>query len=244
MPLEEELPPSAPEWIVTFSDMVSLLVTFFVLLMTFATMDSADKMSGSQKLNARMGLFQRQAGEPIKDEVRKPRIDETQSSRGAQVPHSRPERDLLDNLEEMGQKQRSKDIAFDLNQLGHGIVLTFGQDCSFAPGSSDVSQVLARKLGELGRTLEHYPVEVHVEGHTDGRFKSTIAHPTAAALAFERARRAADVLLRDSDLKPEQIRISGIGASEPRCSEDSVGGRTCNRRIELRIYWMGKESAR
>ena len=34
---EDEAPPGAPEWIVTFSDMISLLVTFFILLMTFST---------------------------------------------------------------------------------------------------------------------------------------------------------------------------------------------------------------
>lgn len=244
MPVEEEPPPSAPEWIVTFSDMVSLLVTFFVLLMTFATMEPADKMSGNQRLSARMGLFPRNSGEAVPDKVRQLRMDETQSSRGAPVPHSRPERELLENLEKMGQKQRSKDIAFDLSQLGHGLVLTFGQDCSFAPGASDVSKVLARKLGELGRMFEHYPVELHIEGHTDGRFKATIAHPTASALAFERARKTADVLLRDSDLKPEQLRVTGIGDAEPRCAEETVDGRTCNRRIEIRVYWMGKESAR
>ncbi len=36
---EEEAPASAPEWMVTFSDCITLLLCFFVLLLTFASMD-------------------------------------------------------------------------------------------------------------------------------------------------------------------------------------------------------------
>ena len=35
-------PPPAPEWVVTFTDMISLLVTFFVLLMTFSSLHAYD----------------------------------------------------------------------------------------------------------------------------------------------------------------------------------------------------------
>ncbi|MBK7875340.1 MAG: hypothetical protein IPJ77_06260 [Planctomycetes bacterium] len=238
MPFEEEAPPSAPEWIVTFSDMVSLLVTFFVLLMTFATTDPADKMSGNQRLSARQGLFERTRGEAVSDPPRRVRADETQSSRGATSPHTRPERDLLENLEHMGQRQRSNDVAFDFSQLGHGIVVTFGPECSFGPGASDVTLILGRKLGELGRLLEHYPVELAIEGHVDGRFKSTIAHSSPESLAFERAVRAADILLRDSDFPVERVHVLGLGAVEPRCSEETLEGRLCNRRVEVRVHWL------
>ncbi|MEM7518826.1 MAG: flagellar motor protein MotB, partial [Planctomycetota bacterium] len=39
---EEEAPAGAPDWIVTFTDLVSLLVAFFVLLMTFSSLDNSD----------------------------------------------------------------------------------------------------------------------------------------------------------------------------------------------------------
>ena len=40
----EDKPPGAPEWIVTFSDMISLLVTFFVMLMSFSTITDRETM--------------------------------------------------------------------------------------------------------------------------------------------------------------------------------------------------------
>ena len=36
----EEHEEGAPEWIVTFADMMSLLLTFFILLLSFASMDA------------------------------------------------------------------------------------------------------------------------------------------------------------------------------------------------------------
>jgi len=38
-PTEDDAPAGAPEWMVTFSDCMTLLLTFFVLLLSFATFD-------------------------------------------------------------------------------------------------------------------------------------------------------------------------------------------------------------
>ena len=53
---EDPGPPGAPEWVVTFTDMISLLVTFFVLLMTFSSLDAFDALKIDAWLDGNKGI--------------------------------------------------------------------------------------------------------------------------------------------------------------------------------------------
>lgn len=239
--IEEEAPAGAPEWIVTFSDMISLLVTFFVMLMSFSTMEDQQEMVITAAFrNSGTGVVENDAGHTAVEPPQKDRMQATHPMRGADQPHSRPDEELAENLAEMGQKETEEHQKVDLSKVVDGLQIHFNRDSSFAPGSSEVPPALAERLGELGRVLEHYRHLVLIEGFTDTEFQPTPRYPTAEALSGARARAAADAMLSGSNLSPELVQIAGLGAQRPIDSNDSANGRTANRRVEVRVIALSR----
>lgn len=241
---EEEEGGGAPEWIVTFSDMISLLVTFFVMLMSFSTMEKRQEM-------VVVGAFEKPKRGVIETVKRpdavpppaKDRMSSVHPVRGARNPHSRPDEALTENLEEMGQKPTDEHLAMDFSQMADGLQLGFDQRGNFAPGSAEVSPMLRKSLAELGRIMQHYGHLVVVEGFTDSAFVPTPTYPTPEALSAARAAAAAQVMIEESGLTPSMVQIAGLGASRPLGKADTAVGRSKDRRVEVRIVALSKHRA-
>ncbi|HVS18005.1 MAG TPA: OmpA family protein [Planctomycetota bacterium] len=240
----EEAPAGAPEWIVTFSDMVSLLVTFFVMLMSFSTISTNDSMMIVEAFAmSRGGVIENPDGP---DAIKPPRLDRmnaVHSLRGAPRPHSRPDEALAKNLEDMGQREDDEHVALDLTAITDGLRIAFDARASFAPGSTEVPPELARSLGELARIFAAYDHLVVVEGHTDGAFQPTPLHPTAEALAMARAEACARIMLDESALSPDSLQLAGLGDTRPIAPNDTAAERTLNRRVELRLVALSRSRA-
>jgi chemotaxis protein MotB len=234
-------PPGAPEWVVTFTDMISLLVTFFVLLMTFSSLEEYELLKVASFLSGERGVHDTKGF--VAAEVQDDLLSSTDLVRGALSPHSRPAEELAENLEEMGQKKTEDHLEMDLGQVADGLVIEFGEEAAFAPGSAQVSEKLAASLGEIGRVLEHYPYLIVVEGFTDGAFRSTPSFPTADDLAFARAAGAAGILLRDSKLPASLVQISSHGDRNPRANEATAIDRQKNRRVQIRVLSLSRSRA-
>lgn len=224
----------APPWITTFVDMTSLLVTFFILLFTFSSITEYDAFSMPGRLLGMSGIMD----EDPADSVAAPESDIMTAydvARGAKVPHSRPLDQLLENLEEMGQKEDEDHQPVDLHRIGAGLRLDFSSEASFSPGSDVVNAELGRSLRELAATLQSYPYVVLVEGFVDNAFRPTPSHPDGQSLSVARARAAAQVLA-DAGMPPLRIQLAGRGyRPQPGNTGESVAQRRDQRRVEVRI---------
>ena len=237
----DEGPPGAPEWVVTFTDMISLLVTFFVLLMTFSSLNHHDLLRVDSFLWGGIGVAEDRGSAPTAPE--KDLIAATDLVRGAQLPHVRPPEELEESLVEMGQRATSQHLEVDFERMPDGLLIEFGREASFAPGSAELPAGLRAALAEIGRVLEHYPHLVVVEGFTDGRSTPSPRFPTAEALSFARAEAAAQALLEESGMVPELLQVAGRGAAAPRGDEGTARGRELDRRVQLRVLSLSRSLA-
>jgi chemotaxis protein MotB len=243
MAFEEEPPPEgAPEWMVTYSDMISLLVTFFILLMTFSSPmdDNKFPMAGAMfGPGGMMGSNNTSDVDPPPDDM----MSAMDIRRGATVPHTRPADKLSESKEDMGQKSADR-TEFNLRDVKDGLVLHFDEGCSFKPGSARVNVALHAKLGELGRVLENYAFLIIIEGFTDTAFNPSPTFPTAQAMASARAYAAARSMLEQSNVSDKMIQIAGLGPEKPLNDNVSASDRRLNRRIEIRIVSLSRDRAR
>ncbi len=234
----------APLWITTFVDMTSLLVTFFILLFTFSSIRDYDAFSYPKNLIGTRGIAD-SAG--LTDLVA-PNDDIMQAydlSRGARAPHARPADELPENIEEMGQKLTNEHVEIDLRRAQNGLRIVFPPRAGFSPGSAFVNAPLRAALRELGRTMEHYPYVVLLEGYTDNAFTPTPSYPTAEDLSLARATAAAQVLIEESNLDPALIQVAGRGTARPRSTGDgSALDRRLDRRVEAVIIAMERNRAK
>jgi len=228
----------APLWITTFVDMTSLLVTFFILLFTFSSIREYDAFSYPRSVLEETGILSR-SGE--RDMVA-PNDDIMQAYdilRGGRSPHARPADKLPENLEEMGQKLAEEHVKVSVRHVSDGLRVCFPVRAGFAPGSVNVNEALRTALGEMGRTMQHYPHVLVIEGYTDDAFHPTPQWPTAEDLSLGRAQAAARVLLEESDLPDELVQVAGLGAARPRSGgAGSALERQAGRRVEVVIVAM------
>ena len=237
---ESSGPKGAPDWVVTFTDMISLLVTFFVLLLTFSSSEDFDRLRVDGFMTGTRGALKSVGGHVAHETLDEDLVSATDIRRGSDQSHSRPAKELEENLEEMGQARSEDHQEFDFSGMKDGLRIVFGPESSFSPGSAEPNDALKKSLGELGRVMEHYPHLVVVEGFTDDNFKPTDEYPTAEALSISRALSAVEVILEASNLTPNLVQVAGLGAARPRVSNQNSEGRKENRRVEVRILALSK----
>ena len=242
--VEEDPPASAPEWIVTFSDMISLLVTFFVMLMSFSTIEDNQAAIIINAFGRSTGGIIKRGPTSLTPPPPRDRLLSTNPLRGADHQHARPPEELAENLDEMGQKKTDEHVEVDFAEVTDGLLITFDERASFAPGSAEVNDGLRARLVELGGVLEHYAHLIVVEGHTDDHVAPTSRYPSAEALSAARAVAAARILLDSSNLSRDLLQIAALGDSQPLVPNDTAIGRTKNRRVQVRILALTKARAR
>ncbi|MEZ6002987.1 MAG: OmpA family protein [Planctomycetota bacterium] len=233
----------APGWVATFVDMISLLVTFFILLFTFAAIQDYDAFSYPRNIVGTQGIMDKSKGEAIEapdDDI----MSSMDLMRGSSNPHTRPANKLPDSMDEMGQRLTDEHIEFNAVDVQDGLRIRFDDRAAFAPGSDKVNPVLRKALKEMGQTLQNYQHLIVIEGYTDDQYQPTPDHPTATDMAMARAYAAAKVLLKESQLAPETIQLAGIG-DVPLPGRDSTNplDRAANRRVEVRILAMSEHRA-
>jgi chemotaxis protein MotB len=224
---KETCPPLAL-WLVTFSDLVTLLLTFFVLLLTMSSMDNA--------ILTRVTLHTADLG--LLDKRGSGRVD----------PKERLVVELMEKpWEVMDKKQRIKDLLFPDDELPEGlnkaeldknldilakpdgVALVFTDKLLFAPGGSRLSPRGEALISVLVPVLMHTAAPVNVAGYTDPT--DNAADPYALS-----ADRALSVLafLVDSGLPNRRFSLSAYGSGFPVVDERGRPvASDMNRRVEI-----------
>lgn len=247
-----------PAWMVTYADLMSLLLCFFVLLLSFAEID-ADK-------------FRRIAGELSKAFGVQRDIEAMQIPKGTSAALDKfspavPDRTLINEirqrtmkeqsqLESMRQileqqrRQQTRELAEEVRALldetgnsevtqvevdGFRVVVRIEERGSFMSGSATVTSSFATLLVDMADIFAGLPGTVAIEGHTDNVPIQTSRFESNWDLSAMRAASVANVLLTDEALEAERILVQGFADTEPRASNDTPEGRAENRRVEINI---------
>ena len=204
---QDDPPPGVPEWVVTYGDMMSLLLTFFIMLVSMSELKEEGKLRRMMDaLNERFGMTAGASGVPGPS---------PQTSSALSALTSDGARQLR------GTKTSSRDTAGRggrfgaVRTLSDGPTLTLGGPAGFEPHSAEVTAAAAGRLRELTDPLRRSTLLVTVRGHA-----SVIPLPAGSPfgdafdLAHARAVAAADVLVAGG-LDPAQVRVEAAGDAEP-----------------------------
>lgn len=231
----------APKWITTFVDMISLLVTFFILLYTFSSVREFNAFTYPQNVISTSGLFQGEASDTMvapKDDL----MLAMDLARGSRKRHTRPVDNLRENMDEMGQKLDDEHVPIDLRRVGDGLNVRFGPAGTFLAGEATPSMALRTALVELADTLQYYPLMVVVEGHTSASFSASPSFPDEHALSIARARAAATLLVEEGGFDPTLVMLEGHGSTRPHAESSATAvGREVDRRVEVRLVPMSRD---
>ncbi len=249
-----------PAWVMTFADLMTLLMCFFVLLLAFSEMDAQKfkELSGSVKnafgvqaeIEARTipkgtSVIAREfsPGKPqptLINEVRQFTIDSNQNTLEFD------EEEDNDELEREAERIRRaleaeiKDGALAVVTEQDKVVIHILEKASFSSGDATVRSTFRPTLAKIANLLTASNGRIDVAGHTDNVPISTSRFRSNWELSTSRAVSVAELLLGSAALEPRRFTVTGHADTKPRASNDSNDGRAANRRVDIRIV-IGKD---
>lgn len=219
-------PAGAPMWMVTFSDMVTLLLTFFVLLLSMASMDRVKFQAASQSLSSAFGqgvLSSSQTAEMAKPQV----VSYTPVNDDFTSRVYRRLKTKLKELKLNKQVKLVKDRGAVVLRIDESILFTSGQR-----GLSPEAYPVLRKVAELVRPM---PLNLKVEGHTDNRGDDLANWD----LSVDRSVSVLRFLAANQLMSLSRMSATGYGSQKPLFPNNSEREMALNRRVEFVLESQG-----
>lgn len=223
----------APEWMVTYGDLVTLLLCFFVLLFSMSKVEE-------EKF--------KQVAASLRKAIGKQEVPEAGTLEGLLMKESdkKPEIEAVDEVGAMLKKEidkiKSEVEEFILkNKLGgqvktkidqKGFIITISDVILFNPGRSIINKTARPLLEKMKNILEQFPYKVRIEGHTDNTPINTEKYPSNWELSTARACQVVRYFI-EQGIPPERISAEGFAQYRPIATNKTRKGRAQNRRVEI-----------
>jgi len=257
---QESARSSAPPWIVTFADLMVLLMCFFVLMLSFSSVDP-------EKFKLMSGPMQQAFG--VQTEViatgapKGTSLDATEFSPGTPEPTDKLEvrQHTVDsdlNTLDLGLQQRLRELkaqedAADeqaqqlraifrqevddgkllIRQEGTNVTIQLLEKDSFPSGSADLEASSIETLAKVGTLVSGMTGAITVSGHTDNvPVRPGGAYRSNWDLSAARAASVGHELLA-AGLDPTRLMVTGHADTQPRVANDSPANRALNRRVDI-----------
>ena len=213
----------APKWMVTFADLMSILMCFFVLLLSFSELDPAKFKEVAGSIRDAFGV---QREEIVFDIPKGLDI----ISREFQPRFTVEE--LLERLKAAVKLELIKG-ELQIESLEDRVVLRMKDSLVFAPGSARLTPQAKQILDSLGEVFKLFDGEIVVAGHTDNVPIKRGAYRSNWELSAARAVSVVEYLLGKNYVLPEEVSAVGYGPSRPLYPNDTPEHRAANRRVEI-----------
>ena len=127
----------APGWVVTFGDMMSLLLTFFILLLSFSTLDKVqfDKLSGL--ISEGFGIITRTDQQRIPKRDTQIKIQERSQNNSRVRAGGQESRKLMEQIQATAADDRSKN-ALEVFEQANSVKVVLPADDIFVPGTEEL----------------------------------------------------------------------------------------------------------
>jgi chemotaxis protein MotB len=216
--------PTAPFWMVTYSDMVTLLLTFFVLIVSMSELKVQKFYEALSYFQGRTSVLSYDAIiQPITKQAAIEFTSYEQAERFEELQRYLHENDMHDKVQ--------------VNLSEKGLEVTITDSVMFQSGRAELIEPSRTILMLLGNILDDSIEAVIVEGHTDDRPISTSLYPSNWELASARAAAVVRFLQSGSHLDPSRYVAVGFGEHRPIGTNETPVGRARNRRVEILLSW-------
>lgn len=218
------------DWLNTYADMVTLLLSFFVLLFALSQTDEGRIKAFFAGFNGGAGVldggtmleFKKNIGEML----------ENAGDGGNEE---------LEYIQSALQESVETDIMSELSVVRdeRGLVISFMNNVLFDPGEAQIKEEVLPVIAEVGNMLNAEPFSeysVAIEGHTDtDPVKYVNRYPTNWELSTARATAVARYLVENSVVEPRRLSASGYSYYHPIAPNDTPENKARNRRVDIVI---------
>lgn len=223
---EDQGGPSMERWLLTYSDMITLLLAFFIIMYVMSTVNQAKFQALANSLNITFeggqGIFDSQGPSMIEGQTAGVSAV-SEAERLAQV-----QKELNAYLEQQGLSN-----TVNVSKEDRGLVISFQEMILFPKGEATLTPEAHKIISKVGGILKGLPNYIRVEGHTcdlpisNGSFRSNWE------LSSARAINVVHEFISSSGMEPGKLSATAYSEYRPRVKNDSEKNRILNRRVDI-----------
>lgn len=243
----------SPAWMTTYADMITLVLTFFVLLFSFSTIDAlkwkeiVSSLSGTPFVTI-------QALDPGGTIPAAIEVDDDVVA-ATPVPTKSPEEEarnveIKEKFNELYQKIKNhiedNNLQYILNVASEEdiILIRMTDSALFDSGKDQIrndSEIYLLEICDILQEYENLIRRIRIEGHTDNVPIHTAKFPSNWHLSGSRAAEVVIYFIEAMDIDPGKMVPTGYGEYHPIAKNDTEEGKAKNRRVDFVIESINKE---
>ena len=208
----DETMDSDNNWLISLSDLLSLLLVFFIMFVVMTkgsgTNEKTRAAKGQNHVLPVAEVNQKAAviGETIRDEIKS--------------------------------GMKNLDLGDDISILvtNREIIITIKENVTFRPGEADILSSFEPVLDNIAEIIYKYPYfHVEIIGHTDNVPINTFRYPSNWELSVARATSVLKYFINNHYIDSSRLSIKGDADQNPIAPNDTPANRAQNRRVEIRL---------
>jgi chemotaxis protein MotB len=221
-------------WLITYADLITLLMVFFIVLYSMANADQEKFKKVSAALNQAFnvdvlsgsGASSMLEGSP----EAKAQIDDLISS--AEVPEVTR---LKNKIESILNATDAATPEVSIGQDKEGVVIRMSGSYLFDSGRAELKPNSLALLDAIAMEVKLLPNDIRVDGHTDSTPIDSPRYPTNWELSTARALAVTRYFTETSGIRADRLMAAGFGEFRPLAPNDTRERRAANRRVEIKI---------
>lgn len=237
MKRKEEKEPNHERWLLTYSDLITLLMIFFVIMYASSNADTTKYKQLSQSLNA---AFTGGSGKSIIGDDSAISIAESstkiieETSSGTKTSEENQMEDIKKSVDKyLKQNGLSTNVSTKIDE--RGLQVSLNSTMLFDIGKADVKADSIKKLISIGKILNKVDNYVRIEGHTDSTPISNNEFSSNWQLSAIRATNVTELLISKAGIYPKRISAVAYGENRPVATNNTEIGKAKNRTVDIII---------
>jgi chemotaxis protein MotB len=225
-------PPGLPLWQATYGDMMTLVLTFFILMFAFSSIDAQKYVQIANSLKGALGgnVGVLNTGTSVTPE-------------GGMTAIAPPNyNQIMQQLASILDKTQTKENV-EVRGDGKEIIVSFKEKLFFRIGSADILKEALPVLKDVGDVIRDQRLIIRVEGHTCDIPIRTARFPSNWELSALRAVNVSRYLIESIGIVPERVSVAAYGQYRPMVPNTSPENQARNRRVDIVITNINKNSS-
>jgi len=217
-------------WQIVYTSFILILLSFFIMLSSFATMDSVKVMRFARSFADAVNIFTGGLS-----------FEHGQTILGPSTPLVDKESELAEIFHAVGAYTEALELEkeVELTSSAKGIVMTLSDKALFQLGDAKIAEAALPLLNKVGAIISQTGYFIRIEGHTDNLPILTDQYPSNWELSTARAVNVLRYFVENLQIPARRLYAVGFGEFQPKYPNDSAVNQAQNRRVE--IIFMGTD---
>lgn len=228
---EAEKAPNHERWLITYADLITLLMIFFILMYTISNVNSKKFAQLSASLSDALvgnnsGFFIGEAPGPVQ-------VEGKIQTPGSNAAEKKAMEEAAKKIEGMLKEKGLSSSKVGVWPEERGLVVSLKETLLFARGSADINPEARDVIKKIGEVLVQLKNPVRVEGHTCDLPIHTAKFPSNWELSTARATNVVKLLISEVKFQPNRLSATGYAETRPLQPNNTEANRQKNRRVDI-----------